>query len=360
MSVINKEPFIKKLLASCSSEELDTLTTLINGGGNQTPIKRTANPIDTPEIPHISVSDKGIQLCSLTINYTNFLGYLVYTDLFCALISFTDAQVLKIFDLTEDKTRPNTIDEAINILELRSALFEAIGGSSEPSYKPNYLPVYTDNSGDYGSERQYIKISDISDTLSTNFSRYYLLCDANEEPGENNEIGFLIAKCKNGILDINGYWPHLYLGNSFKFHTYSSAPDYSDKVYLRDYGYGGVLYKHEVLPSSQRCYRNTFNVSSGTITTETPNIDYCLVFIDKNRSKYESFSSIKYQLANGKFVLAYIKFAGAADRIFATSFTYDGTNVSFWQTDVKSDSIVTTEFRMTGIQRETNDPEIFN
>jgi len=129
MSVINKEPFIKKLLASCSSEELDTLSTLINGGGNQTPIKRTANPIDTPEIPHISVSDKGIHLCSLTINYTNFLGYLVYTDLFCALISFTDAQVLKIFDLTEDKARPNTVDEAINILELRSTLFEVAGGS---------------------------------------------------------------------------------------------------------------------------------------------------------------------------------------------------------------------------------------
>lgn len=360
MSVINKEPFIKKLLASCSSEELDTLSTLINGGGNQTPIKRTANPIDTPEIPHISVSDKGIQLCSLTINYTNFLGYLVYTDSFCALISFTDAQVLKIFDLTEDKTRPNTIDEAINILELRSALFEAAGGSSEPSYEPNYLPVYTDNSGDHGSERQYIKISDISDTLSTNFSRYYLLYDAKEEPGENNEIGFLIAKCNSNVLNINGFLPHLHLGNSFKFHTYSSAPDYSDKVYLRDYGYGRVLYKHEVLPSSQKCYRNTFNPSSGTITTTTPNINYCLVLIDTYSSKYEDISAIKYQLKDGKYVLAYIKFAGAADGILATSFTYDGINISFWQTDVKSDSIVTTEYRMTGLKKETNDPEIFN
>lgn len=129
MSTINRKPFIKTLLESCTDDELSVLSSLLDGSGDQTIIKRSANPVASSNAPHISATDKGVKLCNLTINYTSWLGYLIYTDDYCVLISFTDAQVLKMFDLTADKTIPNTVDEELNILELRSTLYEVSGGS---------------------------------------------------------------------------------------------------------------------------------------------------------------------------------------------------------------------------------------
>lgn len=104
------------------SDQLSTLLALIDGGGNQTPIKRTANPIAPESAPHITECDKGVHLCNLIINYTQYNGYLIYTDDYCTFIWFTNSQVLKIFDLTNNKIQPPTVDEALNILELRFEL----------------------------------------------------------------------------------------------------------------------------------------------------------------------------------------------------------------------------------------------
>ena len=126
MSVLNKIPYISALIGSMSAEELTTLTNLMNGSGNRAPLRRTVNPIDDASCPHITSDDKGVHMCSLTCNYTNFTGYLVYTDDYCALLSFTDSIVLKVFDIDVTNVGIRTIDEAITVLELRSVVWQEI------------------------------------------------------------------------------------------------------------------------------------------------------------------------------------------------------------------------------------------
>lgn len=155
MSTINRKPFIKTLLESCTDDELSVLSSLLDGSGDQAIIRRSANPIASSNAPHISATDKGVKLCNLTINYTSWLGYLVYTDDYCVLISFTDAQVLKMFDLTADKTSPNTVDEELNILELRSTLYEVSGGSGSGGSGASSTDVVLDLSDLTGSANSW-------------------------------------------------------------------------------------------------------------------------------------------------------------------------------------------------------------
>ena len=128
MSTINKKPYIKSLFESMSDTDLNTLSTLMDGGGNQTAIRKTMN-VPSGDKTKIDSDDKGVHLCSLEINYSVFMGYLIYNDDYCCLIWFTDSQVLKCFDIDVSKNEIKTINEELNILELRSALYEAKGGS---------------------------------------------------------------------------------------------------------------------------------------------------------------------------------------------------------------------------------------
>ena len=83
MSVINKEPFIRKLIASLTSEQKATLAALVNGGGNQTPILRTLSINPAGNRTNITNSDKGVKLCDLEINYSLFRGYLIFNNSYC-------------------------------------------------------------------------------------------------------------------------------------------------------------------------------------------------------------------------------------------------------------------------------------
>ena len=123
MSTINKKPFIKELLADLSAGQIATLETLIDGGGNQVPIKRTMNKVPAGDRTHITEADKGIHLCNLEANYSLFNGYLVYNDKYCVLIYFTDAQVLGMFNIDiRNLIKFDTIDEALSVTELRMEL----------------------------------------------------------------------------------------------------------------------------------------------------------------------------------------------------------------------------------------------
>ena len=130
MSTINKKPFIQTLLESLTDGQIEALSALINGGGNQTPLKRTMNVVPTGGKEHITASDKGIHLCELEFNYSLFKGYLVYNDDYCVLINFTDSQVLKMFDIDVAHLQLKTIDEELSVLELRSELDDTAGGAS--------------------------------------------------------------------------------------------------------------------------------------------------------------------------------------------------------------------------------------
>ena len=127
MSTINKKPYIKSLLESMSAEDLQTLSTLIDGGGNQVPIRRTMN-LPSGNKTMISSDDKGVSLCSLEVNYSVMIGYLIYNDDYCCLIHFSDSPNLKIFDIDTLNDSLKTIDEALSVVELRSEINGITGG----------------------------------------------------------------------------------------------------------------------------------------------------------------------------------------------------------------------------------------
>lgn len=122
MSVINKEPFIKKVLKTLTEQELKSLQNLIDGKGDRTYLKRTMNPAINEGRVHITTSDRGVHLCNLQLEFSLFNGYLIYNNFFCVLIYFTDAQVLGMFNIDVAKTKLATVDEALSVVELRSAL----------------------------------------------------------------------------------------------------------------------------------------------------------------------------------------------------------------------------------------------
>lgn len=130
MSTINKKPYIKSLLESMSSDDLLMLQQLIDGGGEQIAIKRTMN-LPSGDKTKISESDKGVHLCSLEMEYSLFIGYLVYNDDYCCLIRFADSPVLKLFEINVSENHIKTIDEELTVVELRSELYGILGGSGE-------------------------------------------------------------------------------------------------------------------------------------------------------------------------------------------------------------------------------------
>lgn len=137
MSTINKKPYIKNLLESLDTDMLNSLSLLIDGEGNQEPIRRTMN-LPSGNKTKITEADKGVHLCSLEINYSIFMGYLVYNDDYCCLIWFTDSssQVIKCFNINLETNAIETVSEELSVLELRSELYDIRGGGSEVVANP--------------------------------------------------------------------------------------------------------------------------------------------------------------------------------------------------------------------------------
>jgi len=137
MSTINKKPYIKNLLESLDTDMLNSLSLLIDGEGNQEPIRRTMN-LPSGNKTKITEADKGVHLCSLEINYSIFMGYLVYNDDYCCLIWFTDSssQVIKCFNINLETNAIETVSEELSVLELRSELYDIRGVGSEVVANP--------------------------------------------------------------------------------------------------------------------------------------------------------------------------------------------------------------------------------
>ena len=122
MSTINKKPFIKKLLASMGENDLVTLSTLMDGEGDQAAIFRTLNIREFGNRLHITETDLGVHLCDLEIGTSLFKGYLIYNETYCVLLQFTDFQRIQMFKIGDDKLSYDIVDEYLDINELRSEL----------------------------------------------------------------------------------------------------------------------------------------------------------------------------------------------------------------------------------------------
>jgi len=130
MSVLNKVPFINLVLSSLSKDYLLTLASLMNGEGDRTEINRT---LDTPSgnRTNISVSDKGVHMCSLQCGTVLFHGYLLYNDSYCVLIHFTDFQRLSMFNIDVANKKFETVSEYLDINELRSLVGDLLVEAGE-------------------------------------------------------------------------------------------------------------------------------------------------------------------------------------------------------------------------------------
>lgn len=142
MSIIDKKPFINKVIETLTDEQKTTLKSLINGGGDG-PISRSIIPFGN--IPTIlSVSDKGIKEVKLEVSKTSgqniYLGYLVYNDSYCVLISYSGKknQQLSLIELNlnEGNWSYQVRNCDLTILELRSELDDIAEGSD-----PNRIEV---------------------------------------------------------------------------------------------------------------------------------------------------------------------------------------------------------------------------
>ena len=161
MSVINKKPFIKSVLDSLSNENLVTLRTLINGGGNQVAINRTMSNQPKASRPNITTADKGVKLCNLQLETSLYNGYLIYNNDYCVLVHFTDSPVLSMFDINVATRSLATVAEALDVNELRSELTNRlkadlvdgkVPASQLPSYVDDIVEGYYDDGKFYSDE----------------------------------------------------------------------------------------------------------------------------------------------------------------------------------------------------------------
>ena len=130
MSIIDKKPFINKVLESMTAEDLATLRGLINGGGIG-PVFKSLNP-NASSVNLLSVADKGVKEIELelygSISQRLYNGYLVYNDSYCVLISYSAKKeqtltLIKIEYNSQNKRWEFKIMPCeITILELRSEL----------------------------------------------------------------------------------------------------------------------------------------------------------------------------------------------------------------------------------------------
>ena len=122
MSVLNKKPFIKTLLESMPTEDLQNLLSLMDGGGDRTPILRTLNTVPGNGRSHFSDADLGVHMCSLQIGYTLYSGYFIMNSEYSVLLQFTDFQRIQMFQIDVAGNNYHIVDEYLDINELRSEL----------------------------------------------------------------------------------------------------------------------------------------------------------------------------------------------------------------------------------------------
>ena len=129
MSVLNKVPFINQVINDLNDEELASLLNLMNGSGDRTELLRTMN-VPSGNRTNISSGDKGVHMCSLQVGRTLYYGYLLYTDVWCVLVHFTDFQTLSIFNIDVANVGIETVSEYLDIDELRGIMGDLVAPSN--------------------------------------------------------------------------------------------------------------------------------------------------------------------------------------------------------------------------------------
>ena len=126
MSVIQKRPFIEKVIATLSSAEKSDLIGLINGSELEPSFRSLVN-----KSYYLSDSDEGVSHIILETSDRTYTGYLLYTDDYCVLVSYKNIQDLVILNINPDKHTFEYVKEPLTITELRFELADAGGIGSD-------------------------------------------------------------------------------------------------------------------------------------------------------------------------------------------------------------------------------------
>ena len=130
MSVINKYPFINQLLRSLDKDQLNDLTTCINGEYQGDTVFRTLKSWGNALLTQ---NDKGIYPIILELNGPNgmtYQGYLIYTDSYCVCISYANDNACKLTIINIAMSESSSdikwdyVPETLTINELRSELYD--------------------------------------------------------------------------------------------------------------------------------------------------------------------------------------------------------------------------------------------
>lgn len=186
MSVINKEPYINKILKLLTAEELETLQECINGAGS-TPVFKSL-VANSPYL--LTTSDYGIYPVKLEIALQksglaqNVLeGYLIYkedgeaegTDL-CALIAYASVaqQLLELYIMHRENGLWKWENKTCNltIIDLRSEMFDAGNAGGGGGGDSSFIEVTDENRASI-VQNIISMLEDISLASDDNNSKHY-------------------------------------------------------------------------------------------------------------------------------------------------------------------------------------------
>jgi len=142
MSVIQKQPFIEKVIASLSDEEKVALVSLINGGDLEPDFRSLIN-----KTYNLSASDKGVSHIILETLERTYTGYLLYTDTYCVLVSYKNIQELVMLDINPTKNTYELVKEPLTITELRFELGASASGGGAGNVKAENIDSESATSG---------------------------------------------------------------------------------------------------------------------------------------------------------------------------------------------------------------------
>lgn len=115
MSVINKQPFIQKVIGSMTKSNLEDLQELLNGASET--IFRSFINLDYP----FTTDDKGVAHCVFEAKDKVFTGYLIYNNSYCVLVAYEGEKSQKMFSIKIDyaNDKYEIVDEQLDINEFR-------------------------------------------------------------------------------------------------------------------------------------------------------------------------------------------------------------------------------------------------
>lgn len=124
MSVINKTPYLEKVLAKLTDTNLATLKSVINGGTK--PVFKSL--VDADHL--LTAADKGVKLVNLQLSLKEpyKTGFLLFNDDVCVLIAYHRFQDLQLIEIDTTIMTYKVIKEYCDIEELRRCLVDYSGG----------------------------------------------------------------------------------------------------------------------------------------------------------------------------------------------------------------------------------------